>query len=1024
MSFNEFYDSTISEKKLSIQRFSGSNEMSDTQLLKFLHQLQGIAAKGTIDLSTNDKVSMTEKFDGSPANWGLNPEFFMESANSGEVTSSNIEKFNNPYTIHFYKAFKFLSEYKPFLDRLKKAQSYADEPVKFTSEMFPVLTHKGNDCGDFIFCSTKYNKSKLGNSGAFMIFDVSVKHGDSWVEANEDIHEILIDIVRTPEDPEWKVYYADRDGKLNGTLQFEFSGINDWISSPTKLASSVALLKNKNDPNTKNLKDLIQKIRPGLQQQLDAYAENTSSSLGNATGKSPIEGVVLKVNLPTGPTFIKGTSQIFHDIASGTWGTRKELGAIEKTLTGQFLKDVIGLRTDQPAALNRAIAEIGKTFQSDKQGEERTNVFVDELRKKLQTDGSSTTDIIARTKAKQYLDVANKQLNDIEQKWQQTLTTVDPDTIDKTENQMAYTKEMLKKLQSRIVDTEYIGDAYMVYLLRMIIGRRIENYINNDSNVGEIDELNNSIGEEELNELNVTALTTNLITKLKDLIVKKPQPQLPSKRPTDDDLSDIDLQIHPSTHAVNDIDFANIQDQDPEWNQKVKGYVVKILKLNNISDESINNLLVKFDKDPDSVAKRVLDKFGGNLRDIRDQLRGHDETDKNIRDAKKGKLRAYLRGDTDELDEEASEEFDEYEILDERKFEKVKMARNVLSKLGHPKAYDRNDDGKYILRSKHIKKLMKKLNYIFSDEKSRWIMDTQEPISKPEKTSVEPIITEPSVDKTPNVITSEKNAIIWIGRAQPWHKGHDVLIQKGLEKLKEVGANMIFIMLVKGSITSMDVNKNPMDFDAQIKLIGDVYEKEQAVDISSLPVATGSIVDILVTASKQGIIVKGWLAGSDRIAGYQEQFKTFKTDKYKAEFQQKTSLAAQYPLDGDITFIDVGREEESTPKPTTKDAKELANADKVAKHDAMAVKAKSVDTPTISTEHMSGSLARSLVTKLDFDHWFKEVCPLKYTSSKSAKLGYQETYDILGGKEKNEVLETYFETKSLRESLSNIFFRE
>ena len=450
----------VYEKKMSIQRFSGSNEMSDSQLLTFLHQLQQVAADGSIDLNTNDKVSMSEKFDGSPANWGHNPEWFMESANSGEVTNSNIEKLNNPYTVHFYKAFKFLADYGPFQERLKKAADYAGAPVKFISEMFPVLTHKGDDCGDFIFCSTKYNKSKLGNMGAFMIFDVKVKEGDSWVEPNEDIKDMLLDIIRSTDDTEWKCFYIERDGKLNGNLQFDFTGINDWISSPEKLAQSISLLRKKNDPNSKAIKDLIAKIRPGLQKQLDAYAEKTSSSLGNETGKSPIEGVVLKVNLPDGPTFIKGTSQIFHDIAAGTWGTRKELGAIEKTLTGQFLKDVIGLRTDQPAALNRAIAEVGKEFHSDKQGEELINEFTNELRKKLIVGGAAGDANASRDKAQAYMKAATTQLSDIEKKWEQTKTQVDPDTVDKTENQMKYTKEMLNKLQDRVVDAKYSGDAY------------------------------------------------------------------------------------------------------------------------------------------------------------------------------------------------------------------------------------------------------------------------------------------------------------------------------------------------------------------------------------------------------------------------------------------------------------------------------------------------------------------------------------------------------------------------------------
>lgn len=1032
MTFSNFYESMVYEKKMSIQRFSGSNEMSDAELLTFLHQLQQVAADGSIDLSTNDKVSMSEKFDGSPANWGYSPEWFMESANSGEVTDSNIEKFNNPYTVHFYKAFKFLADYGPFQERLKKAADYAGAPVKFISEMFPVLTHKGDECGDFIFCSTKYNKSKLGNMGAFMIFDVKVKEGESWVEPSEDIKGMLLDIIRSPDDPEWKCFYIERDGKLNGNLQFDFTGINDWISSPEKLAQSIAVLRKKNDPNSKAVKDLIAKIRPGLQKQLDAYAEKTSSSLGNAAGKSPIEGVVLKVNLPDGPTFIKGTSQIFHDIAAGTWGTRKELGAIEKTLTGQFLKDVIGLRTDQPAALNRAIAEVGKEFHSDKQGEELVNDFTNELRKKLIADGAAGDSKDARKKAQAYMKAATKQLADIETKWQQTKTQVDPDTVDKTESQMAYTKEMLAKLQQRVVDAKYSGDAYMVYLLRMLIGRRIEGFINKDS-PQEVDELADMIHGGKADNMSLAD-----IAKKQEVPVGQIQTQY--TKGVDDE------KEHTDDPAIaGEIAKDHLAGDDPDYYDKLDAAG---LAEDELDELDVSNILARVKQMMAKKQPQPQPDLDPRLSDIEDDLPGEGEgpihatglgandwDDSNIPDQDPNwnpelwkRAVAYARTGQDTEPEtwtEEAEEFEEDEILDERKFEKVKMARNTLSKLGYPKAFERDHKGKYILRSKHIRKLMKKLGYTFIDEKGRWIMDPKEPEVKDDMSAPVDVNATPDVAPEPEQPAQGKRAIVWIGRAQPWHKGHDTLIQQGLAKLGEVGADMVFIMLVKGAGTAEDKTKNPMDFNAQAELIGAVYANEQKVDVSSLPVPTGSIVDILVVASKQGVVVKGWLAGSDRIAGYKAQFAAFKTDKYKAEFEQKTAPGTPYPVDGDIVFIDVGREAgDVAPKPRDKAGKAAAAADKATKDDMLAAKAKTSETPVIPVPQMSGSLARMLVSKLDFQHWFKEVCPEKYISAADAKTGYEQTYAILGGAASAEpqVKEAVYESiDNIRNNLKSIF---
>lgn len=370
-----------------------------------------------------------------------------------------------------------------------------------------------------------------------------------------------------------------------------------------------------------------------------------------------------------------------------------------------------------------------------------------------------------------------------------------------------------------------------------------------------------------------------------------------------------------------------------------------------------------------------------------------------------------------------AEEFDDIELLDERKFEKVKMARSLLAKVGYPKAYERNEKGKYILRSKHIRKLMRKLGYTFSDEKGRWIMKPTEPEKKTDN-SVEPVeptpTTSPAPEPAPQQATGKK-AIIWVGRAQPWHKGHDTLIQQGIAKLGEVGADMVFVMLVKGAGTSEDKTKNPMDFNQQAELIGAVYANEQKVDVSSLPVPTGSIVDILVIASKQDVIVKGWLSGSDRIEGYRRQLDAFKTDKYKAEFEQKTAPGTPYPIEGDIAFIDVGREEDNSPKPRDKAGKAAAAAEKSAKEDMQAAQASKSEKPTIPVEQMSGSLSRSLVHKLDFGHWFKEVCPTKYLTSSDAKAAYEATYNLLKGvKEEAPVVQDPM--SMLKESMTNIFF--
>ena len=721
MSFNQFYTDALKEKKLGIQRFDGVNKISDSDVLKFLHSLQTIASNGSVDLNTNDKVSMIEKLDGIPTNWGHNPEFFMESAGTGEITSESVEKLNTENTKDLYEAFKFLDDYTPFHDRLHEAENYAGAPIKFISEMIPVLTHSCDDMGNFIFCSTKYNKSKFGNKGAFVISDVKIKEGESWVEPSEDIKDMLVDIVRTMDDPEWKVLYAARDGKLTGSIQFDFTGISEWVSDPAKLASSIEILNNKENPNYKILMDLINKIRPGLQKQIDDYANKVNSN------------VMFKANEKN----ILGTHQKVDELVGGkSEGMTLKQIADKHKVTLEFIKE---------------------QFAAGVQVElEHTN------------------------------------------------------------------------------DHEIAGDIARDHLTEN------PNYYIELNKAGLVDE------KASLDELDIG----NVLNRVKQMVGRKnvapPEPELieptalphPSLHDIEDNLPDQPKALS-ATRPANDVLDDNLPDQsalDPELNPDLWKKAVQYIQ--NPKDNS----------DPDTW-------------------------------------------------EESCEEFEEDEILDERKFEKVKMARNMLSKLGYPKSYERNKEGKYILRSKHIRKLMTKLGYIFSDEKSRWIAnakDEPKPIEEPTPVDV----------SSPELVSQDtgteellpKNAIIWVGHIKNWGEEHNKVIEKGIESLDDVGANMLFIIPVK---EDEDID----NFTQQTEVLLNLYKDNEKIDVSSIAVPTSSIVDIFAVASKQKIIVKGWLSGSEFIDDYKKQFESFKSNKYKEEFEQKTRPGTPYPFNSDIIFI-------------------------------------------------------------------------------------------------------------------------
>jgi hypothetical protein len=467
------HPSLTESNKLSIQRFSGSNEMTDIDFLAFLQKIQPLVKKGKMDLGVSDQASVTEKLDGSPCKWGLNSQgqFFMESANSGEVTITGAEKFNNPFTVHFYEGLKFLNSYKPFQTKLQQVEK-THGAFKITSEMFPVLTHQGDKFGDIVFASTKYNKSKLGNKGAFVCFNaVCEKHGE---EASDEI----IAMVESISDPEWKVYNINKHGSLDRQgLVFDLSGIQKLVTSPEKLAQAELLLKSRKDSPEKNaIKKIIRQVKDQMQGVLNAYAEKINTFLSSdSSRKYPVEGIVLKIDLPDEPIFIKGTSEIFHQIAEKTWGTRKAIGNTEKIFDGSFLTKVLGISTGQAAALNRAVAA-AKVEVGDVTDEDSANKVAMEVYNKLKTAGVDVSYGGIKTRATEVLDVAQEEINNVKLKWEQVKASgeVDPDSTSKTENALAYTQKKLDDIRTAVLNPKYQGMDFVIYLLRLFIDKRMK----------------------------------------------------------------------------------------------------------------------------------------------------------------------------------------------------------------------------------------------------------------------------------------------------------------------------------------------------------------------------------------------------------------------------------------------------------------------------------------------------------------------------------------------------------------------
>lgn len=120
-----------------------------------------------------------------------------------------------------------------------------------------------------------------------------------------------------------------------------------------------------------------------------------------------------------------------------------------------------------------------------------------------------------------------------------------------------------------------------------------------------------------------------------------------------------------------------------------------------------------------------------------------------------------------------------------------------------------------------------------------------------------------------------KQSSLFLGRMQPIHSGHDAIIKKMTNPI---------VVIVKGSKSSQDKERNPFDEKYQEKLIKMLNPKVRVVLAK-----TGYVPDIINELRKDGIEVNEVLAGDDRISGYSRQIDSFNKQipdekKIKAKF--------------------------------------------------------------------------------------------------------------------------------------------
>ena len=484
----------LTEGRAGIGRFSGASKFNKKAALHVLRALVDETnnegkASFDVDFSENSSVDLVEKMDSMFCHFGLDRRgsFFMESSNSGPVYAKNVEK-RFGFNTDLLESFKYLQANTEFQESLKDIFNRAGA-FRYDAELFPALTHKGTKDGNVIFVGTPYSKDKLGTSGAFVLFSCKLWNTDrqSWYavspEKSDELTKILkYESVQSGWASEWKIYTNNEDMQMEGSFHVELGPVlANYLKDKSSFESGLAVLSSrKKTPEKRELVDELDRVGEDLQGALNSFADQATSNLGGAG--SYIEGVVLKIKKANGDVFeVKGTSQAFDERKKVFWEDRVNVLNLEKSIENHFAKEILGTKTVQPAALNRAIRAAAEQFQPTQSGDKRKVEFLEFLIPYL-TDGGVDFDTV-KERSKKALSTFLKEYKLSLNSFKSKKSNLDPDSIRKTEEFYSQIGKKLDNLKNA-VNSGLEGKAYYVNLLNAVLGFRVDRIVNFEIGTG------------------------------------------------------------------------------------------------------------------------------------------------------------------------------------------------------------------------------------------------------------------------------------------------------------------------------------------------------------------------------------------------------------------------------------------------------------------------------------------------------------------------------------------------------------
>lgn len=463
----------------------GITKKSSDEFLDVLKALYPyVKDDGILKANEAPNIDLVEKMDSSFCHFGINKDnkFFLASSNSGDATEENFEDiFKN--SMDFLESFRFLKDHKLLQVVLKNIKKETGKPVKFESEIFPVLTHQPDESGDITFVATKYSKDKLGNKGQFVIFKAQLFENDGWSYPSLSAQKKLMSDILDADSQDWKLLSNDVHMKVSQNLNFgvDFKQLDNYLGTDEGFENLKLLLGpgSKATPEKKRVKEILKTFKERIEGTNSAISQ-LADSLPSNLGKDYMEGLILRIKSDNGEvTEVKGLTQKFEQSKDRLFEFRNNEGRFGQLLKGieRDMKDkVLQLSMHSDRAVSAVMVQVVKELKAnDVPKEDLLNQFFVSLWHKIHKSKADFTDVTRTGKsiASQY----KKDLIQTKRDWKEKRETFDANSFRKTQADVEIKISKIEGHIAVLLSEQETDFGYVVNCFTHLFGNMAKNIL-------------------------------------------------------------------------------------------------------------------------------------------------------------------------------------------------------------------------------------------------------------------------------------------------------------------------------------------------------------------------------------------------------------------------------------------------------------------------------------------------------------------------------------------------------------------